>query len=147
MAPWKRKPPGPRNRGEPTRQRPFGQRVLELDPGHARALTALGATRVPKRRPAIRPRDFPALVDADGSDPQHWINLALACQHLKDEDGEESALQRALALEPTDLVALILRANLLERQGKTHRAALAYGAAASVSPPLERAATRICGLQ
>ncbi len=55
---------------------------------------------------------------------------------MKDEAGEERALKRALTLDPRDLVALVLRANLLERQGHTHRAALAYGAVASVAPPL-----------
>jgi hypothetical protein len=39
---------------------------------------------------------------------------------------------------PPILPALLLRGKLLERQGKTHEAARAYGAAASVSPPLER---------
>src|SRR5207237_3137491 len=81
---------------------------------------------------------FQRLVDADGSDSQQWINLALACQQLKDEPGEEGAIQRALTADPTDLVALILRANMLERQGKTHKAAQAYGAVVTVSPPLER---------
>ena len=51
---------------------------------------------------------------------------------------EESAIQRALSLDPTDLVALLLRANLLERKGKTHDAAQAFGAAAAVAPPLDR---------
>ena len=40
--------------------------------------------------------------------------------------------------DPSDLLALLLRGNLLERQGKTHLAARAYGAAATVSPPAER---------
>ena len=39
---------------------------------------------------------FQRLVEADGSDPQQWVNLALACQNLKDEAGEESAITRAL---------------------------------------------------
>jgi len=105
------------------------QRIIELDPGHARALTALGQRAFQRGDLQSARATFQRLVDADGSDPQHWINLALACQHLKDEAGEESALQRALTLDPI---------NLLERQGKTHRAALAYGAAANVSPPLAR---------
>jgi hypothetical protein len=36
------------------------------------------------------------------------------------------------------LLGLILRANLLARQGKVHAAAIAYGAVATVAPPLER---------
>jgi aspartate beta-hydroxylase len=113
-------------------------RILEIDPSHARTLTALGQRAFRKGDLQSARAAFQRLVDADGSDPQQWINLALACQKLNDEPGEESSIQRALSLDPTELVALILRANLLERQGKTHQAALAYGAVANVSPPLER---------
>jgi aspartyl/asparaginyl beta-hydroxylase (cupin superfamily) len=78
------------------------------------------------------------LVAADGNDPQQWVNLAVVCQGLRDEAGEEAAIAGALARDPLELLALILRANLLERQGKRHRAAQAYAAVLAVSPPLER---------
>lgn len=113
-------------------------RILEIDPGHARTLTALGQRAFRKGDLQAARAAFQRLVDANGSDPQQWINLALACQQLNDEPAEERAIQRALSLDPTELVALILRANLLERQGKTHQAAMAHGAVASVSPPWER---------
>jgi aspartate beta-hydroxylase len=113
-------------------------RILEIDPGHARTLTALGQRAFRRGDMQSARAAFQRLVDANGSNPQQWINLALACQQLSDEPGEESAIQRALTLDPSDLVALILRANLLERQGKTHQAAMAYGAVTKVSPPLER---------
>ena len=113
-------------------------RILEIDPRHARALTTLGLR-------AFRSGDMPSarsvfqrVVDVGGAEPRQWINLALACRQLKDETGEEAAIRGALSLDPTDLVALILRADLLERQGKTHQAAMAYGAVASVAPPLDR---------
>jgi len=113
-------------------------RILEIDPGHVRTLMALGQR-------AFRQGDMPSaraafqrLVDTDGSDAQQWIHLAITCRNLNDEPSEESAIQRALSRDPSDLVGLILRANLLERQGKTHQAARAYGAAATVAPPIER---------
>ena len=81
---------------------------------------------------------YDRLVQADGSDPQQWINLAVVCQGLRDEAGEEAAIKGALARDPLDLLALILRANLLERQGKKHEAAQAFGAVATVSPPIDR---------
>lgn len=111
-------------------------RILELDPGHVRTLTSLGLRAFHKGDLQSARATFQRVVDANGSDPQQWINLALACQQLRDEAGEERAIQQALALNPLDLLALILRANLLERQGKTQRAAMAYGAVANVSPPL-----------
>jgi aspartate beta-hydroxylase len=113
-------------------------RILEIDPNHPRTLTALGLHAFRMGDMQGSRAAFQRLVDAHGTEPQQWINLALACRQLKDEPAEEAAIRRALSLHPTDLVALLLRADLLERQGKTHQAAMAYGAAATVSPPLDR---------
>ncbi len=80
-------------------------RILDIDPSHARTLTALGQRAFRKGDLQSARAAFQRLVDADGSDPQQWINLALACQKLIDEPGEESSIQRALSLDPTELVA------------------------------------------
>jgi aspartate beta-hydroxylase len=113
-------------------------RILEVQPGHAGSLESLGQR-------AFRRGDLPAardyyqrLVRVEGADAQRWVNLAVICQGLKDEAGEEHAIREALTRDPLDLLALILRASLLERQGKRHQAAQAHGAVAAVSPPLER---------
>jgi aspartate beta-hydroxylase len=113
-------------------------RILEIDPNHERTLTVLGQQAFRRGDFQSARAAFQRLVEANGSDAQRWVHLALACEQLKDEPAEESAIQRALNVAPLDLVALILRANLLERQGKTHQAALACVAVAQVSPPLER---------
>lgn len=113
-------------------------RVLELAPGNPRALDGLGQLAFRKGDMQAARSLLQRLVQADGGHPQQWVNLALACQALKDESGEESAIRSALGVDPSDLLALILRANLLERQGKVHEAARAYGAAATVAPSLER---------
>jgi len=114
------------------------RRILEIQPHHIRTLSALGQR-------AFRRGDFPSarsafqqIVEADGSSSEQWVHLALACRELNDEAAQEAATQRALVLEPKNLVALILRANLLERQGKTHEAARASVAVAQASPPLDR---------
>ena len=114
------------------------ERILALDPNHGRTLTAMGQY-------AFRQGNFDAartalqrVVDIDGSDPQQWVNLALVHRSRKDESAEEAAIKSALTTDPSDLLALVLRANLLERQGKMHRAAGAYAAVATVAGPLER---------
>ena len=113
-------------------------RILQIDPRHAPSLAALGQM-------AFRRGDMPAtrsafqrLADARATEPQHWIQLAFACQRMGDEPAEEEALRRALGADPTDLLALVLRGQLYERQGRTHEAARVYGAAATVAPPLDR---------
>ena len=113
-------------------------RILEIDPVHGPTLTTVGQHAFQKGDFQSARRAFQRVVDSNGSHPQQWINLALACRQLKDETAEERAIHSALTLNPSELVALILRANLQERQGKTYQAAQTYGAIASVSPPLER---------
>ena len=114
--------------------------LRELAPDYPPALDAIG-----KR--AFRTGDLQAAyaafkrnTDNNPYDLQSWINLALVCQGMQDEAGEELAIQRILTIDAMDLLGLILRANLRERQGKTHQAAAAYGAVATVAPPLERLA-------
>ena len=116
----------------------FWAQILAIDPNHGRTLTTMGQHAFRKGDLQSAHTAFQRVVDTDGSDPQHWISLALVCRKLNDEERETNAIQGALTVDPSDLLALILRANLLERQGKTRKAALAYGAVATVAPPLNR---------
>ena len=113
-------------------------RIVSFQPDHVAGLTHLGHA-------AYQQGDFEAALvafrraaAADGQSVRQWINVALACQQLGDADGEESALFKALAVDPYDLLALVLRGSLQERLGKAALAASSYGAAASVAPPLDR---------
>ncbi|SEN56003.1 Tetratricopeptide repeat-containing protein [Duganella sp. CF517] len=110
-------------------------RLLELAPAHPLALASLGKRAFRYGDHATARRAFERLVQATPDDPQAWINLALACQAQKDEAAEQTAIHNALVADPSNLVALILRANLLERQGKTHQSASVYGAVTQVAPP------------
>src|ERR1700739_342134 len=112
-------------------------RILDLDPNHVRTLSALGQCSFRNGDRRGGGAAFQRLADLEGSDAQRWTHLALACRALNDQQAEEDALRRALSINPTDLVALILRADLVERQGKTHQAAVAHSRVAAVSPPLD----------
>lgn len=119
------------------------EQILALAPDHPRALLALGQ-RAFRQGDLQRARPLLArLVEVDGADPQQWINLAVVCQALGDEAAEEAAIKGALTADPSDLLALILRAGLLTRQGRRHAAARAYGAVAAVAPPFERLAPEL----
>lgn len=113
-------------------------RILDLQPEHARALDVLGQVAFRRGDLAKARVLLERLVRADGREPQQWVNLAVACQGLKDEAGEEAAIRQALSVDSGDLLALLMRGNLLERQGRTHDAARAYGAAATVAPAMDR---------
>jgi aspartate beta-hydroxylase len=112
--------------------------ILKLDSTHGLALMSLG-----KR--AFKYGDLPTaciaferLTAAHPGNPQAWINLALVHQGQKNEVAEAAAITGALTADPGDLIALILRANLLERQGDRHKAAAMYTAVVTVSPPIEQ---------
>ena len=116
----------------------YWNRILAVDPNHLRTLSALGQRFLRKGDMQNARAAFQRVTDIQASDIQSWCHLALACRGLNDEQAEQSAIERALSIDPVDLLALILRADLVERQGKTHEAAVAYGRVAAVSPPLER---------
>jgi len=116
----------------------YWARLLDLQPDHILALTSLGKRAFRYNDFATARLAFERAVQAERDNPQNWINLALACQQQKDEAAEETAIHNALVADPHNIVALILRANLLERQGKSHQSATVYGAVAAIAPPLEQ---------
>jgi aspartyl/asparaginyl beta-hydroxylase (cupin superfamily) len=125
-------------RGDDRQAGQLWERILALDPNHARALVAL-SQRAFRAGDLGRARTLLAhLVAVDGRDSQQWINLAVVCLAQKDEAGEEEAIRGALTADPRHLVALLLRGNLYKRQGKRHASATAYGAVAAVAPPLDQ---------
>lgn len=75
-------------------------RILDIDPDHARTLTALGQHAFRQGNAESARVAFQRVADTDGSDSQQWVNLALACQALKDEKGEEGAITAALTVDP-----------------------------------------------
>ena len=113
-------------------------RIVSLHPGHVVGLTHLGQAAYQQRDFEAARVAFQRAAAADGQSARQWINLALACQQLADPEGEASALFKALAVDPYDLLALVLRGSLQERLGRAAQAASSYGAAASVAPPLDQ---------
>lgn len=113
-------------------------RVLELDPRHVTAHTRLGDLALRRGDASAALASFRRAAELDGRDPWQWVNVARACEALRDEPGAEAALSRALQVNPYDLLALLMRAQQFERLGRPHAAAAAYGAAADVAPPLPR---------
>lgn len=81
---------------------------------------------------------FAQLAQADAANLHRWVTLALVQQQRGDDDAQEAALTRAQALDPYDLMVLLMRGRLYERQGRRQEAARAYGAARTVAPPRER---------
>ena len=108
-------------------------RILEIDPKHTRALNALGQRAFRQGDVHAARAAFQRIVEADGRNPQQWIQLAIACRNLGDDAAEENAIEGALRIDPRELVGLILRGNLQERRGRMHEASHAYAAVAAVA--------------
>ena len=78
------------------------------------------------------------LVDAlkhDRSNIRLWLNLAVVRRQLNDFDGSFEALREVLLLDNRNFPALLMRAALLDRQGRETDAASAYGIALVQAPP------------
>jgi tetratricopeptide (TPR) repeat protein len=94
---------------------------------------------------------FRRVIDAGGAPPQFRLLLGESCRRLGDPEGEACALDELLVLEPYNIAALLMRADLYARQADRRAAASFYQAALSAAanggqvapalrPSLERAA-------
>ena len=88
---------------------------------------------------------------ADGNSKVLWLNLANACRALGDMRSEAEALEKALAIEPRYVLALLQKAALMERQARPKSAAIFYEAAldslASGAPAPKQAAAALAHAQ
>jgi aspartyl/asparaginyl beta-hydroxylase (cupin superfamily) len=101
---------------------------------------------------ARRARDlYQKALAADGNSKVLWLNLANACRALGDMKSEAEALEKALAIEPRYVLALLQKAALMERQAQPKTAAVFYEAAldslASGAPAPQQAATALAHAQ
>ena len=104
------------------------EEAAALEAAAARAMTvgdAAGAVRL--------------LSQALGIAPTVALHLSLAAaqRRLGRLDQALASVERALVLQPRDFTALLMRASLVERLGRTREAAAAYGAALTQAPALE----------
>ena len=101
---------------------------------------------------ARRARDlFEKAVAADGHSKVLWLNLANACRALGDKQSEAQALEKALAIDPRYVLALLRKGELMEGLGKNKQAFFFYEAAldslASGAPAPQQAAAALTHAQ
>jgi aspartate beta-hydroxylase len=101
----------------------------------ARALAQSGAQAL-KRGDAQGARlHFEQVVASGLADAGTWFGLGVACGQLDDSAAAHSAVDRALALEPRNLRALVLKGDLLSKSGDARNASAFYRAAVQIAPP------------
>src|SRR2546427_6491889 len=81
---------------------------------------------------------FERVVAAGQADASAYVGLAYACTGLKDHPAALAAVDRALALEPRNLRALIMKADYLAALGDARAASSFYRAAVDIAPPADQ---------
>jgi len=110
-------------------------RVAQLAPTHPAVLNELGL-RMMQRGEAVKARDlFQRATVADPNHPALWSNLASSLHALRLPQEEIEAIERALALEPRHLAALLQKGTLIEDRGHARNAARIYRNALAIVPP------------
>ena len=77
-------------------------------------------------------------TELDSEQAGLWLHLAATCRATGDFAAALSALEQALRIEPRYFQALLMKATLIEREGRAREAALAFGIALTQAPPDER---------
>jgi aspartate beta-hydroxylase len=106
-----------------------------LAPDHPVVLNVAGIRALHEGHPAEAGELFRRAVARDEKTAVLWVNLAAAMRQLKRDDEEAEALERALAIDPRNLVALLNKAALIERRGDPRAAALVYANALRTLQP------------
>ena len=110
-------------------------RAAQLAPDHPAVLNELGL-RMMGRGEALKARElFERATLADPSHPALWSNLASSPHALSLPQQEMQAIERALALEPHHLTALLQKGALIEERGDARGAARIYRHALATVPP------------
>ena len=104
-----------------------------LSTAEAQADAAAGAGRAAEAR-----RLLETAVAETPDRAEAWLKLAAMCRATGDLQAGLAAVSRALAIDPLDFSALLSKAAMLERMGRTGEAGQAYGHALVQRPPEEK---------
>lgn len=107
--------------------------VLAIDDEEPTARNWLGADALARTDAPTAAMHFEVACKREPRERSHWINLATACRNLGDPGRERAALEGALAIDQTDLLALIRMAELHERLGEETPAAHRWTAVLALS--------------
>ena len=113
------------------------QRIILADPGNARALNALGNRALSAGDAAGACAYLTRAVAADPGAPPIWLNLSFALRASGRDTEEFDALERALEIEPYFVIALLHKAQWLERHDAPREATRAYRALLRTAPPFD----------
>jgi aspartate beta-hydroxylase len=109
--------------------------AVHMPPIDARALAQTGIDALRRGDPRKARESFERIVAAGQADASTCLGLAYACRSLKEHSAAHAAVDKALALDPRNLRALILKADHLAAEGDERAASSFYMAAVKSAPP------------
>jgi aspartyl/asparaginyl beta-hydroxylase (cupin superfamily)/Flp pilus assembly protein TadD len=107
--------------------------ALAIDSEEPTARNWLGADALSRADARSAAEHFEVACKREPGERSHWINLATANRSLGDTDRERAALETALGIDQTDLLALVRIAELHERLGEETPAAERWNAVLALS--------------
>jgi aspartate beta-hydroxylase len=108
---------------------------MQMSPIDVRAHAQSGVEALRRGDPRKARESFERIVAAGQADASTCLALAHACRALKEDAAAHAAVDKALALEPRNLRALILKADHLAAEGDERAAASFYHVAVRIAPP------------
>ena len=124
--------------GRPEAAAQLLQALVEQQPGHATALNTLGLIAIGQRDTEKALAYLERAAAASPASPGIWFNHFQALEAAGDLAGGMQSLDRALAIDPYYVPALLKKAELLERLGRVPEAASLYRALVAASPELDK---------
>lgn len=115
-----------RQRGDPGEAARLFEAALAADPGNAHAHNALGMIALEAADHFAAEAHFRAAAAADPTEPALWLNVAKAQRLRADDEGELASLDAALAIDQRHFMALLRKAELLERLARRGPAAQSW---------------------
>ena len=107
--------------------------MLAIDEEEPTARNWLGADALARTDARTAVMHFEIACKREPGERSHWINLAAAQRIIGDAGRERAAIENALAIDQTDLLALIRMAELHERLGEETAAAERWNAVLALS--------------
>jgi aspartate beta-hydroxylase len=107
----------------------------------ASTLARLGVDALRRGDPRAARESFERILASGNADASACLGLAYACRSLKDNPASRAAVEKALALEPRNLRALILKADHLAEDGDARAASAFYLDAIKAAPPADQLPT------
>ena len=123
--------------GFPDQARSHFEAVLAIDNEEPTARNWLGSDALARTDGQTATMHFEIACKREPGERSHWINLAAAYRIIADAEGERAALEKALAIDQTDLLALVRLAQLHERLGEEALAAGRWAAVLTLSSNID----------